>query len=313
MLESRKMHPHGNYLMPPGSSTIDKWSFYTLLLYFAIQPFNNSLHEIPLAGSYLDLLWSMALVALASIYATNRNARAGGSFELTIVLILVAYLVFCYVVADKHISQELGSTSRAAYNLRYLLQSVPVFILVTMRGLNRKELNAILTTIVLMTPISIFNEYRDLQITSISGVQNLADSGEGIAYNSYVPYTTFPLFAAVYLISEVKSKLLRIPIACSFALIAVFIFINPSRQSVVFVVLGAFIVVALTTSIKKLLLIATIAAIVVFSVEKLDLTSRVVSRFFSEQLLKTTRTDLMAAGLDTIKGPLDWLFGMGWI
>jgi hypothetical protein len=305
------MYPHGNYLMPPGSSTIDKWSFYTLLLYFAIQPFNNSLDLIPLVGSYLDLLWSVALMALASIYATNRNARPVGSFELKIVLILVAYLAFCYVVADKDISPELGSASRAEYNLRYLIQSVPVFILVAMRGLNRKELNAILTTIVLMTPFSIFTAYRDLQITSISGVQNFANSGEGIHYNSYVPYTTFPLFAAVYLLSEVKSKLLRIPIACSFALIAVFIFINPSRQSVVFVFLGALIVVALTRSIKKLLLIATIAAIVAFSVEKLDLTSRVESRFFSEQLLETTRTDLMAEGLDTIKGPLDWLFGMG--
>lgn len=319
MIESRHINLRVDNYSSHRSSSLSKLSFYTLLLYFAIQPFNDVLHRIPLVGSYFDLLWIVVMLAEAMLFAFNRKVfgidrRSVRSFDLKIVFAWMAYLVLCYIIADKSpIVDSMSSSSAAYFNLRFLLQSVPIFILIVVRGLNRKELNAILFTIVLLTPLSIFITYREIGVISIMDLQNFSSTGLGLYYNTYVPYTTFAFFASVYLFSQVKSKLQRILIACSFSLIAVFIFVNPSRQSVYFVLLCAWILIVftITTSVRNLLLITIIAAIVAFSISRLDLTDRVQSRFFSPQLFETDRIQRMATGIGTMNGPLEWFFGNG--
>ena len=311
MLEPRYMPSRGDYLALPDSRGTSKWSLFILLLYFTAQPFNDMLHGIILVGGYVDLLWFVVLLASALLVAASGKAKFVGSFELTVVVLWMAYLVLLYVFASGRDRPEEGVASQATYNLRGFLQSVPVFILVAVRGLNKKELNAILTVIVLLMPISIFTAYQQLGVASLSAVQEFVVTGHGISYNLYVPYTTFPLFAAIYLFFDVKNILLKTLIACSFSIIAVFIFLNLSRQSVVFVLLSAFTFFVVTRHVKNALLFAIIAAVVAFSVIKLGLADRVMSRFFSEELFITNRTDLMVSGLDSIREPLKWTFGKG--
>lgn len=319
LLESKYTQLYRNHDISHPSN-LCRWSLYTLLLYFAVQPFNDTLHRIVLIGSYLDLFWIVVMLAEAflivynrKVFAVDRGATSVRSFELTVVIVWIVYSIISYIIADKTSSAESGSLSAAAYNLRFLLQSIPIFILVIVRGLNRKELNAILFVIVAMTPFSIYLSYQEIGITSVADLTEFADSKQGLYYNSYVPYTTFPLFASLYLTYQTKNIIQRIICICSFSSIAVFIFVNPSRQSVLFVLLCAFILIILTitSTAKNLLLIAVIAAIVTFATIRLGLTDTVVSRFFSAQFVETPRTMYMMRAIGNLDGPWEWLFGNG--
>jgi hypothetical protein len=285
-----------------------------------VLPFNDVLHRIALVGSYLDLFWIVVMLAEVFLIAFNRKVFAADlgatsvrSFELTVVTAWIVYLIISYIIADKNSSVESGSVSAAAYNLRYLLQSVPIFMLVIVRGLNRNELNTILYVIVALTPLSIYFSYKEIGISSLVDLVEFADSKRGLYYNSYVPYTTFPLFSSIYLASLTKNIIKRIVCVCSFSFIAVFIFINPSRQSVLFVILCVFILVifTITTTAKNLLLVAVVSSIVFYSTIRLGLTDAIGTRFFSSELIETPRTKYMLQAIVEMGGPFEWTFGNG--
>jgi hypothetical protein len=113
------------------------------------------------------------------------------------------------------------------------------------------------------------------------------------------------------LLSQIKGLLLRIPIVCALITITLFIFVNPSRQSVIFVFLGVLVVCTLYKSTKSLKLILLIFAIIVVIINNLEMTDVVLARFFSTDVLETNRTQFMAIGLGKIEGPSEWLFGKG--
>jgi hypothetical protein len=298
--------------VPSAAASLDRLAFYVLLLYFAVQPFNDAMHRIVLLGGYTDLLWSIAFLGLTVIVLATNRTRSAVSFELAIVLVWVAYLSALFLVSDNDKSPEEGALPVAAYNLRWAVQPIPIFILVAVRGLDRNELNSILTTVVLATPISICVAYLQHGATSLSDVQYIADSGFGISYNTYVPYTTFPLFAAIYLWFQLKNPILRLLVLCSASIITLFLFANPSRQSVLFALGGAALVFAFTRSARNLLAIGAVAGIVAFSIARMDMVDRVMTRFFSsEGLLKSDRGDRLFAEIDAMTDSWQWIAGKG--
>jgi hypothetical protein len=186
---------------------------------------------------------------------------------------------------------------------------VPIFVFVVMRGLSRRELHAVLTTIVIATPFSIYITYQEMLV--VVDAQKYIETGSGIAYNSYVPYTTFPLFASVYLLSQASSRVNQILIAIPACIIAVFIFTNLSRQSVIFVILGFIIFVGCNFSARNILITSVLSLIIVISVSQLGISNRVVSRFFTSEVTETTRTDSALAGIRSINGVAEWTLGNG--
>jgi hypothetical protein len=287
----------------------NKWSFYALLLYFAMQPFNESFHRMVLIGGYFDLSWFAVLSAISLRYIFSGKAILKRSFELKVVLLWMGYL--CLHVLLSTIFQGTGSFDKKIYELRFLLQSVPVFILISIRGLNRKELDTLLIIIVLMAPLTILRTYYDYNIASVAEIQDFARSGAGTAYNTFVPYTTFAFFASLYLIFSIRKKIIKFLLVGVSACIIIFIFINPSRQSVAFVIVCGLFYLLKTKSTKKIFIVTLLTLTTIFIINRLNLTDRVTQRFFSEKTFETTRTELMMNGIDSIDGPGVCLIGAG--
>ncbi len=308
MLESYHTPLPSNNRKSPPSSVTDKWSFVAIFLYFAMQPFNDSLHRVVWVGSFIDLLWAVILLALTLIYILSGKAFFW-AFELKVVVLFTLYLglhlLGSFVIA-------LGGPDRfydEVTALRWLLQSAPIFVLIVVRGMKTKELNAILTMIVLVMPFAILMMYRDFRVSSMQELEAFSRPGGGIPYNTFVPYTTFPVFAALYVIAKVRHKALAVPIICLLVFNILFIFASPSRQSAIFLVLGFLIVFSITKSMRKLILVAMVSMAIAFVLKEFDLIDQVTSRFFSSRLVETNRTDHMVNGLNEIRDAWEWFFG----
>jgi|GEM_PF-4733717 len=289
---------------------LNRNSLYILIIYLLLPPFNLADGFSGLFDKYADLFWVTILLWLTLLYSIKKTSNIL-SVEIMFVCIWVIYLFSSYLFANHHVLYEMSGYSYATYNIRFLLQYTPVFFLLVTRGLSKGELILILYVVVVITPLSIIKSYYDYNIKSIDAFQDFVNSSIGISYNTYLPYTTYPLFASVYLLSNIKKRIFRIPVIISFIFILIFIFTNPSRQSVLFVIISLLIYIIMSKSYKNIFLIVMAFGVLTVFLEKANLMDFVINRFFSEKATETTRNYLMMSALSSIKGLPNIIIGNG--
>jgi O-antigen ligase len=287
---------------------LNQCSFYTILLYFALQPFNPFFHRQVLIGTYITLFWCFLLSAFSLVYILKRKVAFGSTFELKSVLGWLGYLSLVFALTPT--SAGVGVGGDVAYIFRGYVQVVPIFLLIMLRGMGLRELNAVVAALVLLMPFSVLIEYLEKDILSINELQTINTVTQGLDYNTYVPYITFSVFSAIYLASTLKRLSLRLIFAFIASGLTIVVFASPSRQSVAFLFVGA--IVFVVTARRRAYIICVLCLIgtaVIFALDKTELADRALDRFFSEETMESARPYLMRTGIAYIRDPAEWMFG----
>lgn len=148
-----------------------------------------------------------------------------------------------------------SSVDPRIYILRNAILYVPLVLYLSERGISKKELRDISLICILIAPFSILSYLYDAYEKGEVSIFLLADmaelGGANIEYNSYVPYLTFPFISALYLVFIRSSVLVKILSFGSMAIMAIFIFLSSSRQSLLLLVFAAFLFLYFDSSTKS--------------------------------------------------------------
>ena len=204
------------------------------------------------------------------------------------------------------------------YIIRNAFIFLPMTFYIALRGLNEKEIQQIAFVSVLIAPFSVLAYILHiLESTnfSIFLLGELAEGGRGlIAYNSYVPYLTFPVISGMYLLSGSTNLFKRIIILGSLSIVTIFIFLSSSRQSLlfIFIAIAAFMFIGNTKASFKRAFYFSFAALVIyfsytFIMADFTLDERLVEKY---QYGENTRFSVMYDGITRME-PYQFLTGAG--
>jgi len=157
------------------------------------------------------------------------------------------------------------------YVLRNALLYIPLVLYFSIRGVSNQELKDLAAISVLVAPFSILfyllSVYEQGNFSLFLLGQMAEQGGANIQYNSYVPYLTFPFISSIYLLSLKGSKVLRVLSLASISVMAIFIFLSSSRQSMLLIIL-AFSFFALyddSRKLKKFFVYSSTAFLILFT------------------------------------------------
>lgn len=136
------------------------------------------------------------------------------------------------------VSEYVDASNATLYVLRNALLYIPMVLYFSLRGLNQRELRLIALFVVLIAPLSIAAYLQSEEIATLNTLGLVAElGGAGIAYNSYVPFLTFPVLSGIYLlVSPCSLRVKAIVLPCT-VIVCIFILLSTSRQSVLFIIL----------------------------------------------------------------------------
>ncbi|MDT9547718.1 MAG: hypothetical protein RI826_10350 [Chlorobium phaeovibrioides] len=206
------------------------------------------------SGFFLVLIARYAMISFFGPKQTEIRVN-----HLLFYLLLFPLLLYIWSFIDFNVSlygvDELGRVSAhindvslSLYVLRNALLYLPMVVYIYLRGLNLDEIRIIAFVVSIVVPFSIMSYMQSVSIygqdLTLGMIGELG--GQGIAYNSYVPYLTFGVLCAIYLLySQVHPIGEMILIVCiSYAVI--FIFLSTSRQSTLFVLISFIAFVLIT-------------------------------------------------------------------
>jgi hypothetical protein len=292
-------------------------SLFAMLVFFAVQPFH---HLIYLSFSFYREAFAALFTLLAIGYALSPARRAVfGSVELLCLLLYVGMAVAGYVV-DPGIAiypgeaaiaaEQLGRYAGGMYVLRNVLLYMPLLALLALRGLDVRELRLLLRVVATAAPLSVLSWYASVGLTNVLLALAFTMSS-GMAYNSYVPYITFPLLAALYLAGTSRSMVGRLGAGFCALLLFLYIALTPSRQSLLFCLAALVSYWVVTGRVRGLALTASAGVLGMVMLAMSGGLDPAMDVLFSRGLFKTTRWLIMAEGLAMLRTPLDWLIGHG--
>ncbi|MBN1461907.1 MAG: hypothetical protein JXA57_20445 [Armatimonadetes bacterium] len=289
-----------------GRSNLDKVSFGALVVYFGVVPFSDTLHRIVLVGSLVDTAWFIIFSLFLVLYVFDRFQRIAWSFMLTVILVWCGYIL-SLTLTDLLLHND---PSSSMYELRQISFSIPLAFLLVIRRTTIAEYTTMLRFLVLLAPMAIARHYADVGLESLADWTANTDSRYGTAYNTFVPFTTFPALAGLYLLTISRRLVEYIVYGVVTLVILGFIFVNPSRQSVYFVIVSVAVIVLSAKGLGRLLKSGLVILCLATLIVELNFGGFVVARFFSEESLETRRVALMMAEIDGIDG-LEWVWGRG--
>ncbi len=237
-----------------------------------------------------------------------------------VIFIWILYLIGSYIT-DPGVSiynedifaatMQLERFSGKAYVLRNMVLYVPLLVLLSLRGLKKTEFTILLNIILICAPLSIILSLTQNSIFSVEDAKNLLlVTGHGYGYNDYVPYLTFPFITGLYLFTYYKNVVVRAFVFLISLLILGFILFSTSRQSAIFCFLTSVYLLYLNKYRAKYIIPAIFSAILIYCY--VVITSDVlVQRYFSGEILATSRWGVMNNGLKLVGGPIQWLIGNG--
>lgn len=187
-------------------------------------------------------------------FATSVPSDAGASLRVhktMFYLILFPVLLVIWSLIDSgislygetsfsEVSENLSASNVTLYVLRNALLYLPMVFYFSRRGLREQELQLIALAAVLVAPFSIAAYLTSSEIGSLLAINLLADSGHrsGIAYNSYVPFLTFPVTCGIYLLFDRFGLLFKAVVLLCISITSLFILISTSRQSLLFIIMS---------------------------------------------------------------------------
>jgi hypothetical protein len=157
------------------------------------------------------------------------------------------------------------------YILRNAILYLPLVLYFSNRGISNQELKDLASISVLVAPFSIvfylLSVYEQGNFSLFLLGEMAEQGGANIQYNSYVPYLTFPFISAIYLLSLRDSKVLKVLSLASISIMAVFIFLSSSRQSMLLIILASFLFALYDGSgkLKKLFIYSSSALLILLT------------------------------------------------
>ncbi len=298
---------------------LNRLELITIYLLFAVLPFHFLITDkYPFYRELFAMIFClMIMVHMAHMLLQTTPLRI--TYISFFIFMWIFYLIPCYMF-DPEISiygeDIMGASLQLArfapkdYVLRNLFLYLPLLYVIALRGLSKQEFKFLLSIIVFSAPFSIilFCQYSNLYSFQ-AAIRLLDKSGHGIAYNTYVPYLTFPFITGLYLFSCFKSRFLKVITLVAVLFNLGFILYSTSRQS------SLFCLIALTAFLlsQKSKLSSFIVIFGVFGAAwyLMSFSNVLVTKYLSSESLQTSRWEIMRHGLQMLNTPFDWLVGKG--
>ena len=218
---------------------------------------------------------------------------------------------------------EGAAVGPTVYVLRNALLYVPLVLYLAVRGLSVKEVRLLSLLIVLAAPFAVLDFLQRGEVVADNQLWNsvgtiAASGGAGLAYNTFVPYLTFPALAAIYLVFSDRRLTVRFACLAILTGLSIYILFSTSRQSLLFIAISALLFIVGTGTRGLPIRVATLAGVCVVGALLLNVVAqefyvsdKVIERFGSAGgLVETPRWTIAKTGL-ALLDPLDFLTGAG--
>jgi len=303
-----------------------------LMLALTITPFHFYSEDFGIFSLYREMMAAIfLLLLLANLYAAGEIPITPRKEVFYLMLFPILLMISTLYDPMQMIYEEQNFLSGSGvsditnfdldpriYILRNACLFLPMTFYIASRGLSQKEIQQIAFISVLISPFSALAYTLDILESgdfSIFLLGELAEGGRGlIAYNSYVPYLTFPVISGLYLLSTKTNLVKRTIILGSLSIVTIFIFLSSSRQSLLFIIIAIsafmFFGNAKATFIRSFYFILA-ALVIYFSYNYImadfNLDDRLVEKY---QYGENTRFSVMYDGIKRIE-PYQYLTGAG--
>jgi hypothetical protein len=251
------------------SSSFDVLGLYALIMLLILNPFHSVVSDK--CVYYREFFAAFySILSVRKLFAGEMNLF-GKHYALKNELfsvILFPLLLVLFAVIDPGVnlygsditqaSLQLKTVSPTLYVLRNAFLYIPMIFYFALRGFSEDEIKKIAFVIVMVAPLSIIVSFLQFMTFSdivafkmISVLVKLG--GAGIQSNSYVPYLTFPVLSAMYLLASNTSNVMKGIVFGVLITLTVYLLLATSRQSVLFVgICGAvFLIKNNSTSLLK--------------------------------------------------------------
>jgi O-antigen ligase len=320
--------------MMRGRSVLDTVGLVAVLLLFIANAFHFNIYKTfsfyrELFGVFFILLshWYL-LTGTRILYESKLYINRTLFLMLIFPVILVVWSFIDFGVplyGDYYLegsTELLGSAGLNLYVLRNACLYLPMVFYLYLRGLNENEIRIISLVVILVAPFSIDAYLVNEDFASIAMLGKVAQMGGGVAYNTYVPYLTFPVICGFFLLFSRISVVFKIVVLLCVTVTSVFCFFSASRQSVLFLILslGGFFYFSKNGGNSKgkwlnLLLVLVVGiAMFLYVTQDYELSTNLLNRFGSIEGFVSQDTEqrgeLFVNGLSLLS-PLNWLMGAG--
>jgi len=304
-----------------------KIGLYVLCALLLVQPFHFFVTKYLF---YYREIFAVVFSILIVQYLLNNSIVLSMRIEVFFILLfLFALILFALFDPGNNLYEEIdyyGEVSEtisdgylALYVLRNALLYIPMICYLALRGLSEKEVKKIAVIVTFVAPISIvaflynvgfFPSFNIIEIVSLGG--------NPLQWNSYVPYLTFPFIASLYLVIDLRTKLLKLLFIFIGLFLFLYIFVSASRQSFAFCILMALlyaIFVPTHNRIHALLIVLSVILILYFMVNytlsHYIIHENLIDRYITgAAFIETTRLEIMKDGLLLLNLP-EFLLGAG--
>lgn len=308
--------------------TVHKFGLYALYLLMSIVPFHFSVSEfseMTLYREYFFLFFLLlSLLTLIEREYLILSIRPEIFFLMLSIICLTISALYDPMTDLYKFSWDWQITSKSAagidprlFVLRAAVIYIPMVFYFSLRGLKESEIKNIAFISVIVAPFSLLvylMSVFDGSTFSIFLLGQMAEyGGANIAYNSYVPYMTFPVISGIYLISTKTNNLMRAITIFSLSLILIFIFLSSSRQSLLLIGIAALFFIFLLNSgkLKILFTYAFFSLAVYFLLSYItydfDLNENLISKYTGGE---TSRFQIFINGLNLLR-PHEYFTGAG--
>lgn len=232
----------------------DSIGFFLVVLLLCLIPFHFFLYDKVI---YYREFISMLFILLCLGKIRGFDDRVLNNFinfrnPLFILLVFPVILLLWSVIIPVRIlynidvtqsSLHLTTISTTLYVIRNASLYLPMVFYFYLRGLTCKELRNLSLIIVLMAPLSVLAFLYHYDIATISTLGKLATIyGAGLQYNSYVPYLTFAILCALFLVNQSDNHPIVILVSLLILVILItYLIFSTSRQGLLFVSICIFI------------------------------------------------------------------------
>lgn len=244
-------------------------------------------------------------------------------------LILFPLLLILFAIVDTgrnlYSSDYLGASmvletvNPSLYVLRNAFLYIPMALYFSVRGITEKEVHGIALITMVVAPFSIISFLNYSKIATVQTLYLVAQlGGQGLSYNSYIPYLTFPILSAMYLISSRSNMVIKLVSIAVLLIISIYILFSTSRQSFLFVVICGivfFLKIKEIQGVKKTVFFCIILMVGAFILQNVAakhyFSQKFIDRYTSVSgMSETSRLEIAKKGLELLQ-PHEYLIGAG--
>ena len=308
---------------------LNKFGLYLLFLLLTIIPFHHKASDFGLSSYYREMI-AVGFLILLSFNLLNQKPFSLKVRKEVFYLILFPFLLCLSALYDpmgvlyggsiNDITNVTINIDPRLYVLRNALLYLPMVLYFATRGITREEINKIAVLSLAIAPFSIIFylisvlKSEDFSIFLLGEMSE--NSSNAIAYNSYVPYLSFPVISGIYLLSGKYNSVLKFLIGVIIAFVSIFIFLSTSRQTLLLIFISWFLFFTIHKSSKNYKKIITLFFTVIISVSSYKFImsdykmNDIAVKKYTTDLNSNIRVAVMLKGIKILE-PHEYLIGAG--